>query len=320
MTEKQAIYSISVCGQIIMDMHSLNNEGGEGNQIATRMVNLVYRDKKSGEYKFAPVNAISGDMFKHIQIEHLYLLAKGNLPLCSGCQKFSASRILDDSDFIAKLAKTDNEVISDLLKKCAIDDLAGNLIAKGNRAIPRKSVAEFGWVVGIPDYTKTESYFHVRYAAEHGEQQAEAQQQAIFHRPASSGVYAIVANFEMARIGFNDISQKYAISDDEREKRYLAFMESILYTFIQPNGAMRGTQNPHVVGFEGVISVANQVMPAPALSPIDENYRQEIERVATALNGLKSGAIVVHRFDSMGQFAETMKGLIESTKPYKLAL
>lgn len=320
MSEKNGIYSLSICGRAILDMHSLNNEGGEGNQIATRMVSVVYRDRNSGEYKLATVNAISGDMFKHIQAEHLYLLAKGNrFPLCKGCQKFSASRILDDSDFMGKLAKTDSEVINDLLGKCIIDDLAGNLIAKGNRAIPRKSVAEFGWVVGVPDYTTTESYFHVRYAAERGERAEKDQQQAIFHRPASSGVYAIVANFEMARIGFNDISQQYSIADEEREKRYLAFLESILYTFVEPNGAMRGTQNPHIVEFEGAITVTSQVMPAPALSPLEGNYRQEVERVASALNALKPGAVAVHRFDSMGQFAEVMKGLIQSTRPYKLA-
>ncbi|MBM4467154.1 MAG: DevR family CRISPR-associated autoregulator [Chloroflexi bacterium] len=319
MSEKPAIYSLSICGRVILDMHSLNNEGGEGNQIATRMVNVVYRDRASGEYKLATVNAVSGDMFKHIQAEHLYLLAKGKLPLCQGCQMFSASRILDDSKFMGALPSQDRAVIDELLKHCALDDLEGNLIAKGARSVPRKSVAEFGWVIGVPDYTTTESYFHVRYATERGERAEEAQQQAIFHRPASSGVYAIVASFEIARIGFNDISQQYPVSDDERERRYLAFMESILYTFIEPNGAMRGTQNPHIVEFEGAVTVTNQVMPAPALSPLDEHYRQEMERVAEALNGLKPGTVAVHRFDSMGQFAEAMKELIESTRPYKLA-
>jgi len=320
MSEKKAVYSLSICGRAILDMHSLNNEGGEGNQIATRMVNVVYRDRASGEYKLATVNAISGDMFKHIQAEHLYLLARSsNLPLCTGCQKFSASRILDDADFMGKLPVQDRDVIDELLKHCALDDLEGNLIAKGARSVPRKSVAEFGWVVGVPDYTTTESYFHVRYAAERGERSEEAQQQAIFHRPASSGVYAIVANFEIARIGFNDISQQYPVSDEEREKRYLAFMESILYTFVEPNGAMRGTQNPHIVEFEGAVTVTSQVMPAPALSPLDEKYREEIEKVAEALNSLKSEAVTVHRFDSMGQFAEVMKGIIQSTGPYKLA-
>jgi len=320
MSEKQTVYSISICGRAILDMHSLNNEGGEGNQIATRMVNVVYRDRATGEYRLTTVNAVSGDMLKHIQAEHLYRLARSSgLPLCAGCQKFSASRILDDSKFMGALPSQDRAVIDELLKHCALDDLEGNLIAKGARSVPRKSVAEFGWVIGVPDYTTTESYFHVRYATERGERAEEAQQQAIFHRPASSGVYAIVANFEIARIGFNDISQQYPVSDDERERRYLAFMESILYTFIEPSGAMRGTQNPHIVEFEGVVTATNQVMPAPALSPLDENYRGEVEKVAQALNGLKPGAVAVHRFDSMGQFAAVMKGLIESTRPYKLA-
>ena len=353
MSEKETIYSLSVCGRVILDMHSLNNEGGEGNQIATRMVNVVYRDRASREYKLATVNAVSGDMFKHIQAEHLYLVARGKLPLCAGCQKFSASRILDDKGFVANVIGkregkrwrfNDSEVIDQLLAVCALDDLEGILIApereraapsegaeraggeerRGRipaRSIPRKSVAEFGWVVGMPDYTTTESYFHVRYAAERGvTAEGERTEQPIFHRPASSGVYAIVANFEMARIGFNDINQQYAITDDEQERRYLAFLESILYTFVEPNGAMRGTQNPHIVEFEGVVSVTNQVMPAPALSPLDQDYCQEVERVAGALNGLKPGAVAVHRFNSMGQFAEVMRGLIESTRPYKLAL
>ncbi|MGC8838393.1 MAG: DevR family CRISPR-associated autoregulator, partial [Anaerolineae bacterium] len=133
MSEKQAVYSLSICGRAILDMHSLNNEGGEGNQIATRMVNVVYRDRTSGEYKLATVNAVSGDMFKHIQAEHLYLLAKGRLPLCQGCQKFSASRILDDAMFMGKLPSKNADVIDALLKHCALDDLEGTLIAKGAR-------------------------------------------------------------------------------------------------------------------------------------------------------------------------------------------
>lgn len=83
---------------------------------------------------------------------------------------------------------------------------------------------------------------------------------------------------------------------------------------------MRGTQNPHIVGFEGVVSVTNQVIPAPALSPLNEDYRQEVEHVAAALNDLKPNATTIHRFDSMGQFAEVMKGIIQSTQPYKLAV
>ncbi len=303
------IYSLSICGRVTLDMHSLNNEGGEGNQIQTRMVNIVGAD---GE--LYNVNAISGDMFKHIQAEHLYRLARGKLPLCAGCQIFSASRVLDDPDFMGNLADRDGDVINALLNKCAIDDLEGNLIAKGNRSVPRKSVAEFAWVVGLPEVTRTDSYFHVRYAAERGGD--ERASQPIFHRPASSGIYATVATFEMARIGFNDITQEYAIDEDERARRYQAFMQSILYTFVEPNGAMRGTQNPHIVDFSGVVSVSSTVAPAPALSPLNDNYQDEVETVAQALDG--NGSLKTYRFDSMSNFAEVMQSLMADTRPYRL--
>lgn len=278
------------------------------------MVTIVHKD--GGQSKLATVNAVSGDMFKHIQAEHLYRLAKGTLPLCGGCQTFSASRILGDKEFMDDLPKQDGDVIDAALRKCAIDDLEGNLIAKNKRSVPRKSIAEFGWVVGLPEVTRTESYFHVRYAAERGGD--EKADQPIFHRPASSGVYAVVANFEVARIGFNDITQRYAIDAEERARRGKALLESILYTFIEPNGAMRGTQNPHILGFEGAVTVSANVMPAPALSPLEEGYVSELKRVASALNKIKPGALTVYEFASMGAFAEVMQTLIADSVPYPL--
>lgn len=311
----QFVYSLSICGRAILDMHSLNNEGGEGNQITTRMVTIVH--KSDGKPVLATVNAISGDMFKHIQAEHLYRIGKGNLKLCAGCEKFSASRILDDKKFMDNLSSTSAEVIDALLEYCALDDLEGNLIAANNRSIPRKSVAEFGWVIGLPDITRTESHFHVRYTNEHGDV-SEVQKQAIFHRPASSGIYAVGASFEIARIGFNDITQKYAIDDTERTHRYKAFIESILYTFVEPNGAMRSTQNPHIIGFDGIVTVSTQVIPAPMLSALEDGYREEVQRIAKALNNIHPDGIAVYEFDSMGAFAEIMQKLIANSIPFKM--
>lgn len=110
MSDKKAVYSLTICGRATIDMHSLNNEGSEGNQIATRMVNVY--DQKG---KLAAVNAISGDMFKHIQAEHLFHLSRNSgLNLCSGCQKFSANRILDDETFVDTFEKNtpDGEIIA----------------------------------------------------------------------------------------------------------------------------------------------------------------------------------------------------------------
>lgn len=314
MSERKPVYSLSISGRLTLEMHSLNNEGGEGNQVMTRVVALVTPDGQVHK-----VNAISGDMFKHIQAEHYYLLAKeGGLPLCQGCQTFRSDRILGDADFMKKLKEekwSDEEAINQLLHRCALDDTEGTLIAQGARSIPRKSVAEFGWVVGIPHKVRTESYFHVRYAQERGGE--EKASQPIFHRPASSGVYAAVATFELARIGFNDISQTYALEDDERQRRYEAFLKSVMYTFVEPNGAMRGTQNPHIHAFEGVVTVSYGVLPAPTISPLADDYVSQVEGIAQALDPTGQ-TLVVHRFQNMAEFARIMQDLVEHTRPYKL--
>jgi CRISPR-associated protein Cst2 len=320
MSDKKAVYSLSISGRATLDMHSLNNEGGEGNQITTRMVNIITQDGK-----LATVNAISGDMFKHIQAEHLQRIGKEKLALCAACQRFDANRIAADPAFIKAVeGKSSSQVIDTLLQMCALDDLEGNLITAGKRSVPRKSVAEFAWVVGLPELTTTDSYFHVKYVSERdkgdaaGADQSANLGQNIFYRPASSGIYAIVACFEMARIGFNDITQAYPIGDEERQKRYAAFLESILYTFVQPNGAMRNTQNPHIVNFEGVIAVSNQVVPAPTISPLNDKYPQEIEGIKNALDTLHPGAVTLYPFASMSTFAQVMTDLTRSTSPFKM--
>ncbi len=313
MSERKPVYSLSISGRMTLEMHSLNNEGGEGNQVMTRTVTLV--DPEGGIHK---VNAISGDMFKHIQAEHFYRLARTQgLPLCAGCRTFRSDRILGDNDFITDLPSRDEEVINALLNRCALDDTEGTLIARGARSVPRKSVAEFSWVVGLPEKVRTESYFHVRYAQERGGEGEEAQAQPIFHRPASSGIYAAVATFELARIGFNDISQTYAIDEEERLRRYLTFLESVLFTFIEPNGAMRGTQNPHIVAFEGVVAVSYGVLPAPTISPLSDDYPTQIQQVARSLDPQRE-SLEVHRFQNMAEFATIMRRLLDTTQPYRL--
>ena len=327
---EQNVYSLSISARATLDLHSLNNEGGEGNQIQTRMVDIV-----AGDGRLHNVNAISGDMFKHIQAEHLYHIARnGNaqdgrgLPLCAACQVFDANRISADAEFMEQIAgKSDAEAIDLMLKACALDDIEGNLLTGEGRSTPRKSVVEFGWVVGVPEVTTTDSYFHVKYARERGveadEDEAARQanlEQRIFHRPASSGVYAVVSHYEIARIGYNDIAQRYALDDEARAARYRALLESVLYTFVQPRGAMRAAQMPHIVAFEGVLSYTTKVLPAPTVSPLNADYAEEIEGVTQALNGLHPNAVVTRPFDSLSAFANVVRELVETTVPYALAV
>lgn len=323
------IYSLSLSARATLDMHSLNNEGGEGNQIQTRMVNIVGEDGR-----LYNVNAISGDMWKHIQAEHLFRLATvgRNVPLCAGCREFNANRISADPGYVQQIAAskqvTDVQALDLLLKTCALDDLEGNLITAGNRSLPRKSVVEFGWVVGLPDVTSTDSYFHVKYANERSEAQRAADEseeargsnlgQNIFHRPASSGVYAIIANLELARIGFNDITQQYAVDAEERTMRHRLLLESLLYTLLQPNGAMRNTQNPHIVNLQGVIALSRGPVPAPTVSPLNADYREQIEAITASLQPLHGGSVELRKFDSLAECAEVMSDLIQSSEPYTL--
>jgi CRISPR-associated protein Cst2 len=322
---EQNVYSLSLSARATLDLHSLNNEGGEGNQIQTRMVDIV-----AGDGKLYNVNAISGDMLKHIQAEHLYHVARnGNgLPLCAACQVFDANRISADAEFMAAIAaKSDAEAIDLMLKACTLDDLEGNLLTGEGRSTPRKSVVEFGWVVGVPEVTTTDSYFHVKYArdrgieAEEGEAARQANlEQRIFHRPASSGVYAVVSHYEAARIGYNDIAQRYALDEEARTARYRALLESVLYTFVQPKGAMRAAQMPHIVAFEGVLSYTTAVLPAPTVSPLNSSYVQEIDGVTQALNGLHPDTVFTRPFDSLAGFASIVREMVETTAPYALAV
>ena len=327
MSDNKAVYSLTICGQATIDMHSLNNEGSEGNQIATRMVNVY---DEAG--KLAAVNAISGDMFKHIQAEHLFHLSRNSgLKLCSGCQRFSANRILDDETFVDSFEKNtpDEEIVAKMVQMCAIDDVEGILVTAKNKSTPRKSIVEFGWVVGIPELNTTDSYFHVKYVSDSGAQNADDSDSAdggganlgqnIFHRPANSGIYAVVAGVEVSRLGFNDISQAYAIDDQERNQRYKTLIESLLCTFVEPNGAMRSSQNPHLVNFEGVVSLSTKILPAPTISPLNAEYKDEIRRVADALNQIETDAIERHEFDSLGGYAEVMANLANTTVPFKIS-
>lgn len=321
------VYSLSICARATLDLHSLNNEGSEGTQIQTRMVNIVAADGQLHN-----VNAISGDMFKHIQAAHLYHIARNgqNLPLCAACQVFDANRISADQEYIGQIkGQSDAEAIDLMLQRCVLDDIEGNLIT-ADRSTPRKSVVEFGWVVGVPEVTRTDSYFHVKYATERGEAAraaATAEEarkanlgQTPFHRPASSGIYAVVSHYEISRIGFNDITRRYAVDEEARLARYKALLESMLYTFVRPSGAMLAAQLPHIVAFEGVVTYTTQVLPAPTVSPLNPAYLEDISRVADVFNKLHSGAVEVAPFATLGEFAEVMQSLIETSVPFTVAV
>jgi CRISPR-associated protein Cst2 len=326
---KKSLVSLSLALRATLDMHSLNNEGGEGNQIQTRMVDIIDHNGQMHN-----VNAISGDMLKHVLMEHFYRQARDqHLPLCQSCQNFNTNRINADKAFMAQAESakiSDAAFLDQMLQTCAIDDVAGVLVTE-KRSLPRKSISEFGWVLGLPDRVSTGSYFHAKYASERSAEKraedADGQKsganlgQSIFHRPASSGIYAIVCHVELARIGYNDIKQTYAIDEDERQSRASVLLESLLHTFLELNGAMRSTQLPHLVALEGVLTTSTSTQPAPLVSPLigggedHQMYREQTRQIVTALNGAEGENISMETFDSVGDFATQMRAVIDATAP-----
>jgi CRISPR-associated protein Cst2 len=162
----------------------------------------------------------------------------------------------------------------------------------------------------------TQSYFHVKYAPEGRGTAAGgdtvSSQQAIFHRPTNSGIYALICGIDLYRIGLNDITRQYVINDDARRVRAKALIQALVATLIKPNGAQRSTQNPHILACTGLIATSMNSLPAPTVSPLHSKYRDEMQATANVLNSIRPGSIEVHRFESLSEGVKTLADLCES--------
>jgi CRISPR-associated protein Cst2 len=282
-------------------------------------------------------------MFKHILVEHLLpLLEDARQPLSPGAKVYDADRINMSQEFVnfcekdvdftdARYAKIvignrqprralESEIMSKILVDCSLTDMAGALVTRG-RSVGRKSIVEFGWVVGLPadgagqPLTTTEQYFHVKYAPEGRGAAAGGEtvagKQAIFHRPASSGIYALICNLDLYRIGLNDITRQYVVDQTGRQSRAKALVQALAATLLKPTGAQRNTQNPHIVACEGVVAFSSTSLPAPTVSPLHDNYRDQIAQAAGVLNTIRTNGVTVKSFDTL---ADGVKILAEVAK------
>lgn len=314
------IQSLSLCAEIVLDLHNLNSEGTEGNQQQTRMVHIVDKD---GTRRV--VNAISGDMLKHIFVEHLTpLLEQAGQKLSTAAKLLNPDRVTVDPEFknAIKGKKLGSLIQEEMLKSCAVTDIAGTLLTEGNSGA-RKSCAEFGWVVGLPGKNFSEQYFHVKYDAETRAKSAGQDEkgegtvsgrQAIFHRPASSGVYALICHLELERIGVNDITRKSPLSSEDQKKRRVAAIQALLATIIKPSGAQRNTQNPHIVDCRGLVSTSKSHLPAPTVSPLCPEYIDQMEEIAKTLNKLVPDSVKAERFASLAEGVSVLQKTAEEVQ------
>lgn len=311
-TTQFPVYSISISGQLSWQLHALNNEGNEGNQSLTRRYYVIDKNNPEPQY----VNGVSGDMLKHIQAEHLHRIAiEAGLNLSEGGQKFSPDRVGYDIEVQKDRFFSDQETdlttrTNKVLKLCSISDLEGFMVTvKGGQTLKRESVIEFGTVVGVPTFVKTQSYFHAKYGEDNP---------TPYNVQVSSGLYATVLNIEAFRIGYNPHNFRYAIDKAESKQRLDALLKSVLYTFLQPNGAKRNTLLPHPDGFTGVITVSTKRCPAPMVSPLQPDFERQIDRLAQTLNRLNGeDTIRLFPFETLAAFAEQIATLIEQAHPWE---
>jgi CRISPR-associated protein Cst2 len=328
--------SLSIAGRWTVNLHNLNNEGTEGNFIQPRTVTVVKRtpdvggdgDAEGRPMLFA-VNAISGDMLKHIHADYFRQIAlddgagedgyDGALPLSRNSIVLNPNRISTESEMVAMLtnAETTNaEIMDHTIRSCALTDVHGILMTAPRRMLPRKSRVEFGWTVAVPDAAQTEHFIHVKYAVENAtryrhEDDPTNEGQALFHRPASSAEYAFLAHIEVDKIGLNEITGEYPISEEHRRARAVAALRAMVQTLAHPYGAGRSQQAPHVSGFDGVIVTSNSRIPAITVSPLEDDFIGQAEKLTDQMNRL-GGDLSLKRVGSLANLTEHIADTAEA--------
>jgi CRISPR-associated protein Cst2 len=338
------IYEIAILGRVTWQLHSLNNEGAVGNVTEPRSVRIIDPNTK----KAVTTDGISGEMLKHIHTEILWAINDKNNNLCEACKVLNPEKF----NFVVRGKPSADKVIEDALKKCDICDVHGFLTEV---PVSRKSTIEFGWALGIPEiyrdiHTHARHSISARgveeekNAGEWGDKKCSAARcetnpnesklfrignkwyceehlpvvQMVYHRPTRSGVYAIISVFQPWRIGLNEARQSsytYDSSDDVRERRYKLVLKAYQLLFARPEGAMTTTRLPHVEDFNGTIIYSTKPMPVPVISPLKNDYINEIKAIVGSIDD----SLHVVEFNSIADFAAKM-GQLMNNKPYKMML
>lgn len=315
--------SLTIAGRWGLNLHNLNNEGTEGNFIQPRTVTIVKKTAAplgDGAPEPRPmlhaVNAISGDMVKHIHADYFRQIALDahpdgkdpNLPLSRNSIVLNPNRISTEADMVKMLTdekKNNEEILDHVIKSCALTDVHGILMTATKRMLPRKSRIEFGWVAAVPVVSRTEHFIHVKYAVENAtkyrhEDDPTNEGQALFHRPASSAEYAFLAHIEADKIGLNDITLRSPVSEEARRARVAATLNAAAQTLMHPYGAGRSQQAPHVSGFNGVVIASDSRMPAATVSPLEDDFVEQSEQIVGHLNRL-GGKMTLVKVDSLSE-------------------
>jgi len=320
MSKPKTIYELAIVGRATWNLHSLNNEGNIGNVVEPRTLKLADGTTTDG---------ISGEMLKHIHVARLWELEADKTKFCPVCRVLEPMRA-DQNPEVTKFKKGEEAAaVSQALTDCIVCDLHGFLVQRPT--VARQSTVEFGWAVGLRGHVHRDIHQHARHAvgfkgegkpdesapgeqAEPAAEERRATSQMLFNRPTRSGVYAIVTVFQPWRIGLNTVDYSYPAGLD-RQARYGLALQAYEAMFLRTDGAMTSTRLPHPEGFEGAVVVSRENFPAPVVSPLKDDYRDELEHLAS----VTSAKFDVLEFDDIGGFVQTLRSL-ENDAPYALQM
>jgi len=342
MENKEEIYEIAILGRVTWNLHSLNNEGTVGNVTEPRTIVLADGTQTDG---------ISGEMLKHMHAENMWKLEKNKSNFCEACKQLKPERA-DENKNVRGQDSPKNAVKEAL--NCELCDIHGFLVQRPTVArtsliefgwalgIPqifrdihthaRHSVQEQflqieeekdigNWenekcskkgCETKPEESKLYKVKNKWYCEEHLPIKTG---QMIYHNPTRSGIYAIISVFQPWKIGLNNVSFNYEVNDIQRKSRYQLALKAYQAMFMRPEGAMTATRLPHIENFEGIIVVSKTNSPVPVISPLKDDYKDQIKKIKIAINVGEN--IDILEFNSVSQFIEKIKILLEK-KPYKV--
>ena len=336
------VYEIAILGRITWNLHSLNNEGNVGNVTEPRVVALADGRKTDG---------ISGEMLKHIHAEKMWELESTKNNFCSTCKQFKPEKA--DGNKPVRDSVSPEKAVKIALD-CELCDIHGFLVQRPTVArssliefgwavgIPqvykdihthaRHSVHEQFLQI---DEEKNEgawggSKCSNKNNCETNENESKLYKikdkwyceehlpiktgQMVYHRPTRSGTYAVISVFQPWRIGLNNVSLQYDISDaNKRKSRYELALKAYQAMFLRTDGAMTSTRLPHTEDFKGVIVVSKVNYPAPVISPLKDDYITQMESIRESIKN----TFEVTKFENLQQFTSSINELMSRT-PYKL--
>jgi CRISPR-associated protein Cst2 len=341
------VYEIAILGKATWNLHSLSNEGTVGNVTEPRTVVLADGRKTDG---------ISGEMLKHIHAMGMWTLESDKNKFCVECKHLGPERanknpnakgkpervieraigdctLCDVHGFLAQTGPTARESTVEFGWAIGIPqafrDIHVHARHTTGEAYIQDSKDEGKWVdenrklncsmKGCDTNEEESKLYKIKgkwYCETHREE-AGLTGQMVYHRPTRSGIYAIISVFQPWRIGLNNVNFNYDVNkDSERKSRYQLALKAYQAMFLRTEGAMTTTRLPHTENFEGVIVVSRVNYPAPVISPLKDDYAQEIERIKTSIGDNK---IEVKNFTSLAEYVQKINELIDDV-PYKVQI